>query len=82
MEAHQVSLRALAARLQLSPGHLSRVLRQAGKTATPETLRALALAFNLPEDYFVEYREAVVIEAVRRDAALRERIYAEIREQS
>ncbi len=35
----------------------------------------VAEALDLPADYFVEYREAVVIDEIRINPALRERLY-------
>lgn len=71
-----MSLRALAGEVEVNPSHLSRVLRHRDyQTPSGELARRVALAFDLPEDYFPEYWESVVISRVRSDPALRDRLY-------
>lgn len=74
LAAHGLSLRAFAGEAGVSQAHLSRLIK-GEKTASADLARRLALALRLPEDFFPEYREAVVIEAVRADPKLRERLY-------
>lgn len=75
-----MSVNQLAARVQVSQSHLSRVLRKADYQSVSGGLaRRVALALELPEDYFVEFRERYVIDAIRRDPELRERLYRELR---
>jgi transcriptional regulator with XRE-family HTH domain len=75
-----MSQQALADLVGVSQSHLSRVLRQVDyKTPSRELLRKVALAFELPEDYFPEYREMVVLEAIRADPELRDRLYRRVR---
>jgi hypothetical protein len=38
----------------------------------------VALALQLPEDYFPEFREAFVIDRIRSDPRLRNEIYAQL----
>jgi hypothetical protein len=38
----------------------------------------VAIALDLPEDYFPEYRESVVLEHVKKDVDLRDEIYGRI----
>jgi hypothetical protein len=45
------------------------------KTASPDLARRVALALDLPEDYFPEYREGIVIERIRNNPQLRDRLY-------
>lgn len=72
----QLSLRALAERVGVSHAHLSRAVRGAnGKVVGGDLARRVAVALDLPGDYFPEYREDVVVELVRADASLRDRIY-------
>ena len=71
-----LSQRALARSIGVNQSHISRVLAENPKLPPSKQLCAqIAGALGLPTDYFVEYREAEVIEAIRRDTALRERIY-------
>jgi plasmid maintenance system antidote protein VapI len=58
-----------------SRGHLSRVIRRDGKRVSGDLAGRIAVALGLPQDFFVEYREAVVLEAIRKDGRLRERLY-------
>jgi lambda repressor-like predicted transcriptional regulator len=74
------SLRRLAREAGVDPSHLSRVIRRVSyKTPSPELTRKVAEALGLPKDYFPEYRQAVVVERIRRDSRLRERLYAELK---
>ena len=74
-----MSLRALAATIDVSDSHLSRVLRRADyKTPSPDLTRRVALSLGLPPDYFPEFREAYVVEQVRRDSKLRNDLYSRL----
>jgi transcriptional regulator with XRE-family HTH domain len=60
----------------VTDAHLSRVVRQVNyKSPSGDLARRVALALGLPEDYFPEFREAYVIDRVKRDPKLRERLY-------
>jgi len=60
--------------------HLSRVIRrEGGKKASGEVAGRVAEALGLPSDFFPEYREAKVVEAVQADPELRERLYDPLR---
>lgn len=75
----KLSIRGLAKRAGVTDAHLSRVLRGAAyKTPSGELARRVAIALDLPEDYFPEYREAFVIERIKRDARLREDLYRKL----
>ena len=75
-----MSLRALARAVDVDPTHLSRVLRRARyKTPSADLARRVARAFDLPDDYFPDYREAFVIEHIRKDASLRDELYGQLR---
>jgi transcriptional regulator with XRE-family HTH domain len=76
-----ISTRALAVMTGVSQPHLSRLLRQADYKKTPSLplARSVARALNLPEDYFREYREAYVIDQIRRRPRLRDEIYESVR---
>jgi transcriptional regulator with XRE-family HTH domain len=70
------SLRTWARRLGISPSHLSRLLRGLeDKHASPELLARICQAFDLPPDFLPEFREAAVVDAIKKDAALRDRIF-------
>jgi len=74
-----MSVRALAREASVSQPHLSRVLRRADyKTPSLELCRSVAKALDLPEDYFPEFREAVVSRHVEEDAGFRDRVYSQI----
>lgn len=80
LEERRYSLRRLAREAGVDPSHLSRVLRRTGyKTPSGELTRKVAEALGLPEDYFLEYRQAVVLERIQRDSSLRERLYRELK---
>jgi transcriptional regulator with XRE-family HTH domain len=71
---HGVSLRELSRRLGMDATYLSRIRR--GQKRLPTRLPSeVAASLGLPEDYFPETREALILDAVRRDSALREQIY-------
>jgi transcriptional regulator with XRE-family HTH domain len=72
----QLTLRGLARELAVDQAYLSRILGKGGKRrASKKIAAAIARAFDLPEDYFPDYRERVVTEAIALDPALRDRIY-------
>lgn len=75
-----MSIRALARAAGVNDAHLSRVLRGIGYRTRPsqDLARRVAEALDLPSDYFVEFREAAVVDEVQKNAALRERLYAEL----
>jgi len=80
LEERGLSIRALAQRAGVTDAHLSRVLRAVNyKTPSADLARRVAVALDLPEDYFPEFREAFVIEKIRRDARLREQLYKRLR---
>jgi transcriptional regulator with XRE-family HTH domain len=79
LRERQMSLRALAREVGVTDAHLSRVLRQVGhKTPSADLARRVAVALGLRPDYFPEFREGVVVERVRKDAKLRDRLYDEM----
>ena len=75
-----MSLRALAREVGVSDAHLSRVIRAVGYRKAPsgDLAGRVARAFGLPVGYFREYREKVVLDAVKRDSQLREELYERI----
>jgi transcriptional regulator with XRE-family HTH domain len=76
----ELSLRKIAQAADVNPSQLSRVLRRTDyKTPSAELVRRVAVALDLPPDYFPEFRFATVQEAVRRDGALRDELYDRLR---
>jgi len=74
-----LSQRKLAQLVDLNPSHLSRVLRGADQTRPSiDLIRRVAEALDLPTGYFEEEREAAVIERVKADPKLRDRLYKEL----
>ena len=72
----ELSVRALARRAGVTDSHLSRVLRRVSyKTPSGDLARRVAVALDLPADYFPEFREAAVIERIRSDPKLRDALY-------
>lgn len=74
-----MSLRALARRAEVDSGHLWRVVnRPEAKPATGELAGRLAVALELPRDYFPEFREAAIKRQIAEDGDLRDAIYDEL----
>ena len=79
LEERGLSQRKLAQLIDLNPSHLSRVLRGADKTRPSiDLIRRIAKALHLPAGYFPELREASVIERLKSDPGLRERLYRKL----
>jgi transcriptional regulator with XRE-family HTH domain len=71
-----MSTRELARRVGVSHSHISRVVRRRDdKTPSPDLVRRISVELDLPEDYFPEYRESVVIEHLKADPKLRDELY-------
>lgn len=74
-----LSFRGLARLVGVNQSHISRILSADGKRRVSTELAGdIAVALDLPRDYFSEYREGVVIDAVVHDPVLREAIYSRI----
>jgi transcriptional regulator with XRE-family HTH domain len=74
-----MSLRGLAVQLGIDHSHLSRATTgENGKTIRGDLARRIAVALDLPADYFPEYREELVVARVRSDDALRDRLYRQL----
>jgi len=79
LEERNLSQRRLAQMIDLNPSHLSRVLRGADRTRpSVDLIRRIAEALDLPAGYFPELREAAVIERLKADAALRDKLYTQL----
>jgi transcriptional regulator with XRE-family HTH domain len=71
--------RQVAKELDLDPSFLSKALRGASyKRLSPDVIAQISQLAGLPADHFPEVREHVVIEAVRADDELRDRLYDEL----
>jgi transcriptional regulator with XRE-family HTH domain len=80
LRERSMSLRALARVVGVGDDHLSRVLRGArAKKPTAELTRRVAVALDLPEDYFLEARLEFVIQELGRQPAALDRIYDQLR---
>jgi transcriptional regulator with XRE-family HTH domain len=74
------SLRWLAREMDREVSFLSRALRGAdGKAASPALLSEIAATLRVDADWFAGVREAKVIESVREDSQLRERLFEELK---
>jgi plasmid maintenance system antidote protein VapI len=72
---HNLTYRTLAGLVGVTHTHLVRLVHEPDRHATGELAARIAVVLGLPADYFPETREAVVLEAVRRDPAYRDRLY-------
>jgi transcriptional regulator with XRE-family HTH domain len=73
------SQRDLARAVAVDPAHVSRLLGRTRRGASPELMRRVAEVLGVSPERFAEYREWLVIEAIRADGALRERLYQRLR---
>jgi transcriptional regulator with XRE-family HTH domain len=75
-----MSRRELARRVGVSPSYLSFVLQppksRTARVPSRKLIGKTSRALGLPADYFREEREARVVEKMRADPKLLERIYA------
>ena len=68
--------RDLSAAVGVDPAHISRLLKRGSRLrATPQLMTRVARAFEVDPEFFVEYREWCVLEEVRRNPSLRERLF-------
>lgn len=78
-------MRALAEAIGVNQSYLVRILgpksAKATRRASSTVAAAVAEYFGLPSDYFPEFRQAIVNEAVSGDPVLRDRIYDSLRRQ-
>jgi transcriptional regulator with XRE-family HTH domain len=75
-----LSLRWLAEQLGIGPAHLSRGLRGVGgRFISGELALQIEAVLELPEGYFPETREALVVAAVRADDKLRDAVFRRLR---
>jgi transcriptional regulator with XRE-family HTH domain len=74
-----ISLRALARQADIDVAHLSRLLSGAyPRDPSDELVARVARAFDLPAEYFAEARTTSVVEKVKADPKLRDRLYDEL----
>jgi transcriptional regulator with XRE-family HTH domain len=73
------SLRQLARESSVDVGHLSRLTGlNPRKQPTARVIESIAESLGIPADHFPDYREVIVLEALRRDPAFIDRLYDEI----
>ena len=76
LDARGWSQRDLSAIVGVDPAHICRLLKRGSRLrATPELIARVARAFEVEPEFFVEYREWCVLEAVRGNPTLRERLF-------
>jgi len=81
MEERGLSVRSLAKRAGVSPGHLSRVARAAdGKRPSPALVLRVSKALELRDDFFLEARRATIHRVVDIDPAFANRVYTDAAE--
>jgi transcriptional regulator with XRE-family HTH domain len=75
-----LSQRKLAQLLDVNPSHLSRALRGADRARPSiDLIRRVAQTLDLPTGYFPELREAKLIEELKRNPRLRDKLYKQLR---
>jgi transcriptional regulator with XRE-family HTH domain len=80
LRERDLSLRTLARMVGVGDDHLSRVLRGArSKRVTGELASRVAVALNLPDDYFPETRLAYIVSNLADHPGLRDQIYDQLR---
>jgi transcriptional regulator with XRE-family HTH domain len=73
------SQRDLADAVGVDPAHVSRLLKRGTRLrATPQLLARVTRALEVEPEFFTENREWCVLEAVRRNPSLRERLFARV----
>ena len=78
MREKDVSLNQLAAMVGVNYSHLWRVIgRKDNKKVTGDLAERVAVAFELPSDWFPETRQARLFDLLRNDGDLRDRLYDE-----
>ena len=80
LRERDLSIRTLAQMVNVGDDHLSRVMRTArGKKPTGELTRRVAVALDLPEDYFLEARLTFVAEHLGSHPQLLDKVYDQLR---
>jgi transcriptional regulator with XRE-family HTH domain len=82
LEERGLTLRSVSRSAGVDHAHLSRILRgDRGRKVSPGLAARVAVALDLPEDFFPEYREGQVVKAIARDSGLRDQIYDRLKRQ-
>jgi transcriptional regulator with XRE-family HTH domain len=80
LKERNLSVRALARMVNVGDDHLSRVLRGArAKKPTADLARRVAVALDLPEDYFPEVRLDYVVQELTHQPQVLDRVYDQLR---
>ena len=77
-----MNVRQLADKVGVSRSHLYRVVgRSDYKSASPALTAKVADALGLPPDYFIELRQGYLIDRIKSDPAVCNRLYAQLQKQ-
>lgn len=75
LDARGWSQRELARAVDVDPAHICRLLGARVRSVSPELLVKVAAALDIEPEAFAEYREWRVLEAIRNDRTLVDRLY-------
>jgi transcriptional regulator with XRE-family HTH domain len=79
LQERGMSIRALAREAGVTASHLSRVLARSDyKTPSVDLMRRVGAVLDVPPETFPEYRQGVLIQRVREDPELRDRLFQEL----
>jgi len=78
LKERKLTWRGLGRQVGVSQAHLSRI-RTGRKTATVELIEDVAASLGIDSDYFIEVRVATIVDRVMADAAVRDRLYSQLR---
>jgi len=78
MQEENLTLRDLAEQAEVDDGYLAHVLN-GNKRASEDLVLRVALALDLPADYFIEYRRAAVDEYLKHKPHIVNRLYKHVR---
>lgn len=76
LDERGLTQRALAREVGIDQAHISRITRrETARNVSGDVASRIAVVLGLPADYFPETREAAVIDEIKRDSSLRDRLY-------
>ena len=81
-----LTLRGLAREIGVQQSYLSRIQGASDSSArrrpSQRVLEEIARILQVEPDYFAEYRETIVLQAIAKDPKLRDRVYDSLRRKS